>query len=561
MKNLFSKPIVLASLAATLLGGTGNFSNTALATGGGAGPGGGHAIICGPKVQFYDIHEGQMQGLQMDFGPGRTTNEVLAYGLRKLARLDSARARTYAQQAAMFEQEANFVTEQYILDVPDTGIGLVPNGCKYGQLAAQVFDQPLIGARYIVNKDLWTHADIYSQAALKMHELIYREAGQQPTSENVRRLNELIWSTKMNTISRADYVAVSSKAVRTFQDQNGFLCDSWGVAKFVDADTAASCSLVINEVDNRRIYQPASKRLVGLPFLNAHMTAIFNPRSAMTVGYLPGNNIYVDRTDFGIYFRDVQDDIGNNAAVTIMSVDSAQSFSRFMNPELNGHVVLNMKRAQLPMVLTGLSNKDGFTTFKTISGAGIPTEIHVKLSTGVSVDGSCNMTMIRGEILGDYSKEGLYCKDGSVTISKANEYEIHSSGVEIAYNKGPNDPVTVKVRALGRAHNRFNLLGVGWFEYETIGNKLATDTVLPYESQDDSNQMTNLGFLEPIVKSHFGSWSKTSDGCEVLPFEAQRQGYSFMNKGHLARCQVKAGSAVQYENGFLVESDFDSDLD
>jgi hypothetical protein len=81
----------------------------------------------------------------------------------------------------------------------------LPKNCELKQIAIQIRNPDLFDKRYVINQDLWNSLDTDNQAALVLHEIIYRMAIEQGASDSVgaRLINSLIFS---DTVSNLDWI-------------------------------------------------------------------------------------------------------------------------------------------------------------------------------------------------------------------------------------------------------------------------------------------------------------------------------------------------------------------
>jgi predicted heme/steroid binding protein len=168
---------------------------------------GGDAVVCRnaknkiTSVQLYDHFEAQAKRqMTLDLGAATLSYEdKIELLLGRIQKLNPNRAKLYRSWWQTFLSEAFFVKGSNLIDIPDTGGGFVPSGCKLEQLAVQQTMRFPGDTRYTVNQDLWDLMDANGKAGLVMHELILREATSdkvgQTNSINTRYLNS-IYSTK-----------------------------------------------------------------------------------------------------------------------------------------------------------------------------------------------------------------------------------------------------------------------------------------------------------------------------------------------------------------------------
>lgn len=170
---------------------------------------GGFALVCGDKAQSYDLFEGS-QKLTLDREHLTTVEDRLEYLITKLVRLNPRRAELYRIWASQFKADSEFKTGGEFNPIPDVGFGYIPNGCKLRPVIFQRDPSLLNSHRYTIDSEIWNKLAIEDQAALILHELIYRELATPPnyqmTSESSRSLNAWINSNEFNSVSIHDYL-------------------------------------------------------------------------------------------------------------------------------------------------------------------------------------------------------------------------------------------------------------------------------------------------------------------------------------------------------------------
>ncbi len=135
--------------------------------------------------------------------------------LFRLAVKDPARAQNYMLWSGTFLAEARFVAGSSLLEVPDSGIGMLPTGCSLKQLIVQN-PQPLskYDARYFVASDLWNKMDSQNRAVGILHEVVYRGAlTKNPalkSSEKVRLFVALLISNEISNMQDQEYQSTLS---------------------------------------------------------------------------------------------------------------------------------------------------------------------------------------------------------------------------------------------------------------------------------------------------------------------------------------------------------------
>jgi len=144
---------------------------------------GGDVIVCpradgSSSVELYDFYEGeQRHGFKIKFDGGQgTLDEKLELVLSKIGRLNRVRAELYRGWAKTFQQEAEFISNVRLIDIPDTGDGYIPVGCELRQVAVQREPHFPGDKRYTIDLDLFDKMEVDQQVGLLLHEFLYREA-------------------------------------------------------------------------------------------------------------------------------------------------------------------------------------------------------------------------------------------------------------------------------------------------------------------------------------------------------------------------------------------------
>ncbi|MNK93819.1 hypothetical protein D3C87_1139980 [compost metagenome] len=174
---------------------------------------GGFVLACsGQKLRTFDLYELQSRyedQMSLDRNFSASLDQRVNYLLDKVAVLNPARALKYRKWFLEFFNELQF-TNNSLQANPDIGFGQVPIGCTL-ELAVFQRNPGIINRyRYTVRKTLWERLDVIEQAALVLHELIYREAAQQDnqhqTSERSRFFNAWINSEEFSKTSIQEYL-------------------------------------------------------------------------------------------------------------------------------------------------------------------------------------------------------------------------------------------------------------------------------------------------------------------------------------------------------------------
>ncbi len=210
-------------------------ATTAFARGGNELGNGGDIVYCprsAEKAILLDVYESRFSNRKLMF-----ENDGLSYEGKLLKifdrwqRVSPLRMNRYREWLEKFTQEAAFIPNVELPNIPDEGLAAVPRGCEIRQIIVQLPEEDIGTSykRYTVSKDLWDLLNENNKAALVLHELIYREAitAKHPNSMRVRYLNTILFSD--STIE--EYFEAS-------KDLNGlFLEWGWaGVEKFISPE-------------------------------------------------------------------------------------------------------------------------------------------------------------------------------------------------------------------------------------------------------------------------------------------------------------------------------------
>ncbi len=180
--------------------------NTAWAvgdSGNGAGNGGGMHYCPGKKIQeMYDVYEGRERYRLTIPSTGFTVPEetIINNAIFKLARENVTFAEAVKKQIVHLASPENFSLDELVklALVPDANILRVDEGCEYRQLANWDDATNCI----TVKKSLYNVMDTFGQAALKLHEAVYKAARLRngvTDSDIVRRLVAELLSTLERT--------------------------------------------------------------------------------------------------------------------------------------------------------------------------------------------------------------------------------------------------------------------------------------------------------------------------------------------------------------------------
>lgn len=212
-------------------------SSAAWAAGGDWIGNGGDLLRCAQsgtaKVEFelLDYYEGRYyRGLQPDLGPqGTSFDDKVKYVLKRLERRNPSRGALYRSWYQTFFNETRFFLEGRIVEIPDTGPVVIPEGCSIQQIAAQLPDEQILPGdhRYTIDLNLWNQISEETRAGLVLHELVYREAitNLQMNSKRVRYFNEYISSSAFASFGDREMLSLVHTVGFRFVDYYGVPLD------------------------------------------------------------------------------------------------------------------------------------------------------------------------------------------------------------------------------------------------------------------------------------------------------------------------------------------------
>lgn len=148
-----------------------------LAAGAGQEGNGGDGILCSARgkqsVLLLDLYEARnVHGFNLDLGqPSLSVDQKIELALKRLERVDHSRAERLRDLAATFWQNAE-LTQNDLVDIPDSGRAQMPAGCQLKQAAIQSAPIAPGSKLYTIDKKLWALMDSDSKASLILHELV-----------------------------------------------------------------------------------------------------------------------------------------------------------------------------------------------------------------------------------------------------------------------------------------------------------------------------------------------------------------------------------------------------
>ena len=192
---------------------------------------GGDVILCADgRAIFYDLYEMEkLHHLTPQIPAGANWQEISGQVIDRFQGINPSRAYRFRQRLATFLKEAEFLSDVEMIDIPDTGIGFFPQGCKLHQLAIQKVPRVPGEKRYLVNQDIWQRLDEVNRAALVVHELILGDAieDNHPTSESTRYLNALVLANQLGNYNTRTYIDLLRQLDFYTADYNGVSIGLW----------------------------------------------------------------------------------------------------------------------------------------------------------------------------------------------------------------------------------------------------------------------------------------------------------------------------------------------
>lgn len=175
---------------------------------------GGDVIYCKhpespPQVELLDLYEARtIRGIHADWGKGnRNVMSKVRHAIQHLEPLANGMKAQLWKWAQNFMDEALFLPDVVLRDVPDSGHVAIPAHCQIRQIAIQIEPQYPEDHRYIVDQDLWDRLGNDSKAGLILHEVLYRLALQwdHKNSITARYFNSYLFSGKISDFNPQEF--------------------------------------------------------------------------------------------------------------------------------------------------------------------------------------------------------------------------------------------------------------------------------------------------------------------------------------------------------------------
>lgn len=144
---------------------------------------GGDALVCANVARVpIEMLDTYMSRETLSLTPGLAYipgdyKDIVMGLLNRLQMVNPTRAEKYRQWFDRFHDEAEILPNMTLIDIPDTGAQVIPEGCELKQIAVQRTVEEMFPGdkRYTISKDLWDQMDEFNKAVLVIHELAYRE--------------------------------------------------------------------------------------------------------------------------------------------------------------------------------------------------------------------------------------------------------------------------------------------------------------------------------------------------------------------------------------------------
>jgi hypothetical protein len=168
--------------------------------GGGMAGNGGDVVVCensdgAESVDLLDVFELKQSGDHIDLGASRLSlEEKMDIGIARIRALMPNQTRVYLKGAHEVIGNSAWINEQ-LQDIPDTGEVEIPANCRVTQIAIRNPNRLPFDKEFIIYKPLWNRLDRDNQAALLLHEVIYKDAklnAHPKNSAGVRAINRFL---------------------------------------------------------------------------------------------------------------------------------------------------------------------------------------------------------------------------------------------------------------------------------------------------------------------------------------------------------------------------------
>lgn len=180
---------------------------------------GGDVLVCQGEVsktfEALDLFEARDdRGWNIEYPrPSSSALEIARQIIFRLQSTSPQRSKTYLKWLESFTAEASFKDNTTLTDIDDSHHLYLPNNCYLKQIVIQRTPYLPGEKRYVVDNDLWIQLDATQQAAIILHELIFREyielhGGQVADSRAVRYFNSLLWANTIESYSFIEFISL-----------------------------------------------------------------------------------------------------------------------------------------------------------------------------------------------------------------------------------------------------------------------------------------------------------------------------------------------------------------
>lgn len=223
VKPVFTSFVLLLTLGSSAFCSTTDFGN------------GGNIVLCSANhgltsAYFYDVYEANARYGLAPFFPASgkcsliESTDACKFEAQKEASLLASRLK---KNDRAFEEEIQILIRKFwdesrlvnadLFSINDSGMGFIPADCSLKQLAIQHIPLNKNDKRYFISLNLLKLLDVQNQAAMILHEVLYRWAlTQNPNiaySERIRYFNGLVLSDKVAQMSYLEYVQEKASLV------------------------------------------------------------------------------------------------------------------------------------------------------------------------------------------------------------------------------------------------------------------------------------------------------------------------------------------------------------
>ncbi len=250
-------------------------ARTAIALQGGDYVGnGGDVIVCEnskvpspSSIELLDLFEARtIYGKKINMPKHLSLDETLKILTDRLGYFDPYLSQFFKGNIDQFMSETVFVKGVVLTDIPDSKHIALAQNCRLEQIAIQRTPRFPGEKRYTISKNLWDQLDSLNQAALILHEVLYRqvlesniESPDKIDSEAVRYLVHLLVSNSINELSFEEFYSLMVDHFGIhFSFWNGYVVKN---LKF-DGDPNIPSRYEVSFFERENLYLPWGERIV-----------------------------------------------------------------------------------------------------------------------------------------------------------------------------------------------------------------------------------------------------------------------------------------------------------